>query len=73
MRSARLRIDRRSVTSIPFVNGDFNGGGSSDIAVAVRPARETPGELNSEFPSARGLAENLLDHLNPLRLECSPP
>ncbi|HEY9282133.1 MAG TPA: hypothetical protein VIP46_01645, partial [Pyrinomonadaceae bacterium] len=35
----------------PFVTGDFNGDGSGDIAVAVRPARDTLGDLNSEFPN----------------------
>ena len=35
----------------PVVTGDFNGDGSRDIAVAVRPARDMLSELNSEFPT----------------------
>lgn len=33
----------------PFVSGDFNGDGSADLAVAVRPAADMLGEVNSEL------------------------
>lgn len=33
----------------PFVAGDFNGDGSVDLAVAVRPAGNMLGEINSEL------------------------
>jgi hypothetical protein len=32
-----------------FVTGDFNGDGSGDLAIAVKPSRDTLGEINSEF------------------------
>ena len=32
-----------------FVTGDFNGDGSSDLAVAVKPSRDMLGEINSEL------------------------
>lgn len=35
----------------PFVTGDFNGDGSGDLAVAVRPAPDLLGEINSELPN----------------------
>lgn len=31
-----------------FINGDFNGDGSGDLAVAVKPARDMLGEINSD-------------------------
>lgn len=33
----------------PFVAGDFNGDGSGDLAVAVRPAVDRLGEINDEL------------------------
>ena len=32
-----------------FVSGDFNGDGSGDLAVAVRPSTDALAEINSEF------------------------
>lgn len=47
------RVYRRAVvlerTPVSFVLGDFNGDGSEDIAIVVRPAREMLAEINSEF------------------------
>lgn len=34
-----------------FITGDFNGDGSGDLAVAVKPARDMLGEINSDFPN----------------------
>lgn len=34
-----------------FVTGDFNGDGSGDLAVAVKPVRDMLGEINSDFPN----------------------
>ena len=35
--------------SVPFIVGDFNGDGSQDIAVIVRPAKASLAKLNSEY------------------------
>lgn len=54
-RAALERVYGRAVVvdeklSDAFVTGDFNGDGSADLAVAVRPAPDMLGELNGEFP-----------------------
>jgi hypothetical protein len=53
-RASLERVYKRAVAvdeSRPdaFVNGDFNGDGSADLAVAVKPSRDALGEINSEF------------------------
>ena len=35
--------------SVPFLTGDFNGDGSEDIAIVVKPAKGKVSELNSEY------------------------
>jgi hypothetical protein len=52
-RASLERVYKRAVAvdeSRPdsFVTGDFNGDGSSDLAVAVKPSRDTLEEINSE-------------------------
>lgn len=53
-RSALERVYKRAVvfdesSHGAFVTGDFNGDGSVDLAVAVKPAADMLAELNSEF------------------------
>jgi hypothetical protein len=53
-RAAVERVYKRAVVIDkdhpgPLVVGDFNGDGSEDIAIAVRPVAEMLGEINSEF------------------------
>jgi len=53
-KEALERVYRRAVVAsepppATFVAGDFNGDGSEDIAIAVRPAKGMSAELNSEF------------------------
>lgn len=53
-RASLERVYRRAVAvdeSRPdhFVTGDFNGDGSGDLAVAVKPSRDMLGEINSDF------------------------
>jgi len=53
-RASLERVYKRAVAvdeSRPdsFVTGDFNGDGSGDLAVAVKPDRDMLGEINSDF------------------------
>ena len=55
-RASLERVYRRAVVvdegrADSFVTGDFNGDGSGDLAVAVSPAHDMLGEINSEFPN----------------------
>lgn len=42
-----VTVDTRRAPS--YLVGDFNGDGSEDIAVVVKPARDKLGEINNEF------------------------
>lgn len=55
-RASLERVYRRAVAvdesrPDPFVTGDFNGDDSADIAVAVKPAPDALGDLNTDFPN----------------------
>lgn len=56
-----------------FVTGDFNGDGSGDLAVAVNPARDMLGELNSEFPNWIVADPRAAAPLDPDKTKQAPP
>jgi hypothetical protein len=77
-RASLERVYRRAVIvdeSRPdaFVTGDFNGDGSLDLAVAVNPARDMLGEINSEFPNWIVADPRAVIPFDPNRTKQAPP
>ena len=43
---------RSTLAALPsFIDGDFNGDGSRDLAVVIKPAPNKLADLNEEFPN----------------------
>ena len=77
-RASLERVYKRAVAvdeSRPdsFVTGDFNGDGSGDLAVAVKPDRDMLGEINSEFPNWIVADPRAAVPFDPNRTKQAPP
>jgi hypothetical protein len=56
-----------------FVTGDFNGDGSSDLAVAVKPVGDMLGVINSDFPNWIVADPRVAVPFDPTQMKQAPP